>query len=102
MTLVDERWNFQHLIDIIAELDTYHPSPPGRQGARKTPCTRPAARIDSDPRLGHTTGYERSGDVAQLGERGVRNAEVGSSILLVSITNQRLSKIRSSMATVGF
>lgn len=24
------------------------------------------------------------GDVAQLGERGVRNAEVGSSILLVS------------------
>lgn len=26
------------------------------------------------------------GDVAQLGERGVRNAEVGSSILLVSTT----------------
>ena len=26
----------------------------------------------------------RNGDVAQLGERGVRNAEVGSSILLVS------------------
>src|SRR5437899_762740 len=33
--------------------------------------------------------YAPRGDVAQLGERRVRNAEVGSSILLVSTTNSR-------------
>jgi hypothetical protein len=31
-------------------------------------------------------GFLFSGDVAQLGERRVRNAKVGSSILLVSTT----------------
>ena len=32
--------------------------------------------------------FAPDGDVAQLGERRVRNAEVGSSILLVSTTSQ--------------
>lgn len=33
--------------------------------------------------------WKPCGDVAQLGERGVRNAEVGSSILLVSTNHQK-------------
>ena len=54
-------------------------------------CTSPSCSGASRPgRLADAAGLVLSschrGDVAQLGERGVRNAEVGSSILLVSTT----------------
>ena len=54
-------------------------------------CTSPSCSVVSRPgRLADAAGLVLSschrGDVAQLGERGVRNAEVGSSILLVSTT----------------
>ena len=42
-----------------------------------------------------------AGDVAQLGERGVRNAEVGSSILLVSTTHKKAPKVRDLLGALS-
>ena len=50
--------------------------------------------------LGASAIFFSSGDVAQMGERRVRNAEVGSSILLVSISYQGVS-IRLTPFFVG-
>src|SRR4029450_6073318 len=68
-----------------------------RTWVRRTPVPTPRKSWDFpkftvEPPSGYN--YAPRGDVAQLGERRVRNAEVGSSILLVSTINSRPTVLR--------
>ena len=58
-----------------------------------------AQRFNFGCKFDTVKGYRPVGRLAQLGERSVRNAEVGSSILLPSTTNLRESPSRLVMAS---
>ena len=67
-------------------------------GIRKAGC---GSGVTLQGKRGRTPGLTESGAVAQLGERRVRNAKVGSSILLRSTTFHPRFKTESVVAFFG-